>query len=192
MECAIAHKIMSETTQPPAMATVPTDQSGLELYRNALNFNVISRYDNKIKQLLYHTSHCVIYKFDAASEEWEKTDFLGTLALYLREFVTPPRGAPPTFEILQQLFCYGLILMNRNNPQCFSLGLVPNKITQHYFPHGVNNMGILGMDVELNGNLIIVKNLLGEIWGLWVFNEAEREKLYKLLAFCLNNDKSAV
>lgn len=80
--------------------------------------------------------------------------------------------------------------MNRNNPECFSLGLVPNKITQHIFPQGVNNMGILSMDVELNGNLIIVKNLLGEIYGLWVFNEAEREKLYRLLEFCLTNDKT--
>ena len=51
-------------------------------------------------------------------------------------------------------------------------------------------MGILSMDVELNGNLIIVKNLLGEIYGLWVFNEAEREKLYRLLEFCLTNDKT--
>ncbi|RLV86823.1 mRNA-decapping enzyme subunit 1 [Meyerozyma sp. JA9] len=172
------------------MTTVSTDQNALDLYRNALNFNVISRYDNKIKQLLYHTSHCVIYKYDATTEEWEKTDFSGTLALYLRDFATPHRGAPPTVDTLRSLFCYGLILMNRNNPECFSLGLVPNKITQHIFPQGVNNMGILSMDVELNGNLIIVKNLLGEIYGLWVFNEAEREKLYKLLEFCLTNDKT--
>lgn len=168
-----------------------TDQNGLELYRNALNFNVISRYDSKIRQLLYHTSHCVVYKFDAASEEWEKTDYLGTLALYLRDFAAPQRGMPPTLATLQSLFCYGLILMNRNNPECFSLGLLPNGTTSKIFPHGVNNNGILQMEVELNGNLIIVKNLMGEIYGLWVFSEAEREKLFKLLEFCLTNDKTA-
>lgn len=167
-----------------------TPQKALELYRNALNFNVINRYDPAIKQLLYHTSHCVIYKFASDSEEWVKTDYQGTLALYLRDFTLPQpgEGSGPQYADLQSLFCYGLILLNRSTPECFSLGLLPNKITRHFFPHGVNGNGILGMDVEMNDNLIIVKNLLGEIYGLWVFNEEDRVKLVKLLEFCLKNE----
>lgn len=168
-----------------------TAQKALELYRNALNFNVISRYDEFIKQLLYHTSHCVIYKFNDETQEWVKTDYQGTLALYLRDFKVPQnQGFPPTYQDLQNLFCYGLLLLNRNNPECFSLGLLPNKIIKHFFPHGLNNMNILEMDVELNDNLIIVKDLVGDIYGLWVFNEDDRMKLYKLLEFCLTNDSS--
>ncbi|KAG2735152.1 hypothetical protein G9P44_001366 [Scheffersomyces stipitis] len=113
-----------------------TTQEGVKLYRNTLNYNVISRYDPAIKQLLCHTSHCVIYKFNENNEEWVKSDYQGTLALYVRDFKVPPANAQPTYSDLQELFCYGLILMNRNNPECFSLGLLPNKITKHYFPHG--------------------------------------------------------
>ncbi|CAN3357608.1 mRNA-decapping enzyme subunit 1 [Diutina catenulata] len=159
-------------------------QDALKLYRNTLNFNVISRYDPAIKQLVYFTSHCVIYKFE--DETWVKTDFQGTLAFYLRDFQLP-QGPCHSYQDLQRLFCYGLILLNRSNPECFSIGLVPNKITKTAFPHGVNNNGITEMDVELNDNLIIVKNLLGEIYGLWVFNEEDRAKLFKLLDYCLKS-----
>lgn len=190
MSGKVSHRSSRGQTPEVAQEDIKA-QKALELYRNALNFNVISRYDNCIKQLLYHTSHCVIYKFNDESEEWVKTDYQGTLALYLRDFKIPQnQGFAPTYQDLQNLFCYGLLLLNRNNPECFSLGLLPNKIIKHFFPHGLNNMNILEMDVELNDNLIIVKNLLGEIYGLWVFNEDDRMKLYKLLDFCLTNDSS--
>lgn len=175
-----------------AKATAPVEQKilphkALELYRNTLNFNVISRYDPAIKQLLYHTSHCVIYKFNE-SQDWVKSDYQGTLALYLRNFEIPAAANPASYNDLQSLFCYGLILLNRNNPDCFSLGLVPNKIAGHFFPRGVNGAGVASTDVELNDNLIIIKNLLGDIYGLWVFNEDDRMKLFKLIEFCLSND----
>lgn len=159
-----------------------------ELFKITLNFNVISRYDPAVKQLLYTTSHCVIYKYDDPTQEWVKSEFQGTLALYLRNFVSPSHGGPLVYQELQQLFCYGLILLNRLSPECFSLGLLPNKVTRQYLPNGLNNSGVTEMDVEINDNLIIVKNLLGEIYGLWVFNEDDRQKLYKLISFCLNNE----
>lgn len=165
-----------------------SNKKALELYRNTLNFNVISRYDPHIKQLLYHTSHSVIYKYNDDTEEWVKLDYLGTLALYLRDYRLPSGRSAPTYDDLQNLFCYGLVLLNRNNPECFSLGLLPNKVINHFFPYGLPNVNILLMDVELNDNLIIVKNLLGEIYGLWVFNEDDRIKLHKLLEFCITND----
>lgn len=165
-----------------------TPQKALELYKNTLNFNVISRYDAAAKQLLYTTSHCVIYKFDDESQEWIKSEYQGTLALYLRNFVSPAPNQQLTYQDLQKLFCYGLILLNRLSPECFSLGLLPNKVTKHYFPRGLQNNGIVEMDAEINDNLIIVKNLLGEIYGLWVFNEEDRTKLFQLMEFCLNND----
>ncbi|CAK7901657.1 mRNA-decapping enzyme subunit 1 [[Candida] anglica] len=178
----------SSKTQTPEPTQEITPQKALEIYKNALNFNVIHRYDQAIKQLLYLTSHSVIYKFDDDTEEWIKTDYQGTMALYLRDFSLPQNSQPE----LEKLFCYGLILLNRNNPECFSLGLLPNKVSKHFFPHGVGSNGIVEMDVEINDNLIIVKNLLGDIYGLWVFNEDDRLKLFKLLEFCLKNDPTGL
>lgn len=165
-----------------------TPEEALGLYKNTLNFNVISRYDPEVKQLLYTTSHCVLYKYDDSSQEWVKTDFQGALTLYLRDFESPNSGVPLEYSDLQRLFCYGLLLLNRLNPECFSLGLLPNKVTAHYFPNGLKGNGVQQMDVEIADNLIMVKNLLGQIYGLWIFNEDDRQKLYKLMSFCLNND----
>ncbi|KAK6463337.1 hypothetical protein DFJ63DRAFT_114941 [Scheffersomyces coipomensis] len=167
-----------------------TTQEALKLYKNTLNFNVISRYDPSIKQLLCSTSYCVIYNFNDESQDWVKSEYQGTLALYLRDFTIPSPDHAPQYTDLQNLFCYGIILLNRTNPDCFSLGLLPNKVTEHYFPNGLNNSDIKEMAVELNDNLIIIRNLLGEIYGLWVFNEEDRAKLFKLLEFCLNGDSA--
>lgn len=166
-------------------------KKALELYKETLNLNVISRYDPCIKKLLYQTAYSVIYKFDETQENWIKTDYQGSLALYLRDFQVPT-ATSPAFQDLQKLFCYGLILLNRSNLDLFSIGILPNNVTNHYFPNGVDNCGILRMDVELKDSLIIVKNLLGEIYGLWIFNESDRSKLHKLLQFCLTNDESAL
>lgn len=173
-----------------------TTNEAFQLYRNTLNFNVISRYDPFIKQLLCHTSHCVIYKFNEDLEEWCKSDYQGTLALYLRNYKAPASQVVTTYQELQELFSFGLILLNRNNPDCFSLGLLPNKVTKHFLPRGVEFTNphtptpplILEMDVELNDNLIIVKNLFGEIYGLWVFNEDDRKMLHKSIEFCISNE----
>jgi mRNA-decapping enzyme subunit 1 len=185
-----SHSAMNKGSKKKNQKEAITTEEAVNLYRSALNFNVISRYDPAIKQLLCHTSHCVIYKFEE-SEEWVKSDYQGTLALYLRDYQVPNQSSQQaSLEDLQNLFCYGLILLNRNNPKCFSVGLLPNKITKHIFPKGVDNSGVLEMDVELNDNLIIVKTLLGEIYGLWVFNEADRLKLFKSIEYCLNSDSA--
>lgn len=163
-----------------------TPEDALRLYKNTLNFNVVARYDPAVKQLLYTTSHCVVYKFDDQTQEWLKKDFQGAMMLYLREFSSPPNNRPLGEQDLQSLFCYGLILLNRASPENFSAGLVPNAVTRQYFPNGVLNNGIKQMDVEMNDNLIIIRNLLGDIYGLWVFDEEDRAKLFKLVSFCLN------
>lgn len=159
-----------------------TQKEALELYKNTLNFNVISRYDDQVKQLLYTTSHCVIYKFK--DQDWSKTEFQGTLALYLRHFSAAISDRPLTSNDLQNLFCYGLILLNRQSPENFSLGLLPNHAVKSFFPDPAS--GVSEMNVEMNDNLLIVKNVLGEIYGLWIFNEDDRQKLFKLINFCLN------
>lgn len=175
------------------MVDVPSEQitqtEAVDLYRNTLNFNVISRYDPAIKQLLFTSSHCVVYKF-GDEEDWIKTDYQGTVVLYLRDYKLPDpnRKDPLNYQDLQNLFCYGLILLNRTKPENFSMGLLSNKMNKHFFPRGLPNMPTFEMVVELNDNIIIVKNVLGEVYGLWVYDEQDRMKLFKTLEYCLNND----
>lgn len=157
------------------MATVDTHMSqeqitrddALKLYTSALNFNVISRYDPAIKQLICHTSHCVLYKFNEQSEEWVKTDYQGALALYERSESTDAERASSSETQQRHAFNYGIIILNRTNPECFSLGIQPDS----------------GMEVELDDNLIIIRSISGEIYGLWLFSEDERESLYKTIQY---------
>lgn len=160
----------------------PDADKAVDFYKSAITSSVISRYDPRIKKLLYNASHCVLYEYNAG--EWVKKGFQGALALYLREFDDKP--SPPLSRAdLQNVFCYGLILLNRLSLQNFSIGLLPNSASRVLFPQGLDGNGVLLMDVEINDNLIIIKNLLGDIYGLWVFDEEERQKLFQLLKFCL-------
>ena len=72
----------------------------------------------------------------------------------------------------------------------FFIGFITKQNQQSVFPNGLDDSSILEMDVELNDNLIIIRNLLGEIYGLWVFNESDRIKLFKSIEFCLNTEAS--
>lgn len=144
-----------------------TRDDALKLYTSALNFNVISRYDPAINQLVSHSSHCVLYKFNEESEEWVKTEYQGALALYERNAQNDFEKTSSSESQLQQEFKYGIIILNRSNPECFSLGILPES----------------GMEVELNDNLIIIRSLSGEIFGLWLFSEEERDSLFKTIQY---------
>ncbi|KAG5421911.1 SPT20 [Candida metapsilosis] len=102
-----------------------TRDDALKLYTSALNFNVISRYDPAINQLVSHSSHCVLYKFNEESEEWVKTEYQGALALYERNAQNDFEKTSSSESQLQQEFKYGIIILNRSNPECFSLGILP-------------------------------------------------------------------
>lgn len=156
----------------------------LKQYRSELNFKVISKYDSALKQIYFHTPHCVIYRFNNLSQEWMKTDFQGSLAFYLRKKLTNYYN----ISDLLNMFSYSIILLNRNNPTCFSLGIMPNKALKTIIQDNCTGEQFVEMNVELKDNLIIVKNLLGEIYGLWVFNEFDRTKLFKSLEYCIFND----
>ncbi|KAL6950726.1 hypothetical protein ACO0QE_000007 [Hanseniaspora vineae] len=221
----------------------------LDLYRKALNYNVIGRYDPQIKQLLYHTPHAVLYRYNVAAELWEKQDTQGVLAIYLRNVNgdapeqllkvedstlltnTTADGAnshidstasmstlideaiqakdkssgakddsQDTIKILQgeDIYNYGLILLNRSNPENFSLGIVPNSVVnkRRIFRKnpasvaGVNgqNMELNNMQIEKNDGLLIIKSLLGQVFGLWIYNEKDRETLFTLIKYLLESE----
>ncbi|GME83871.1 unnamed protein product [Ambrosiozyma monospora] len=62
------------------------EQQTLDIYKKALTFNVIAKYDPLISQLMYLSSYCVVYKFDETENDWAKLDYQGPIAIYSRHY----------------------------------------------------------------------------------------------------------
>lgn len=184
----------------------------LDFYRKVLNFNVIGRYDPKIKQLLFHTPHASIYKWDVERNEWDKLDFQGVLAIYLRDIEGSKDSLLPPVEeqnwlvnsstindnnqantVLQgrDIYHYGLIILNRSNPENFSLAVIPNSIVnkRKVFNAAEDSHNPLEtMGVEMKDDLVIIKSLKHEIYGIWIHTVADRQNVYELLKYLLENE----
>lgn len=185
----------------------------MEFYRKALNFNVIGRYDPKIKQLLFHTPHASVYKWDFEKDEWNKLDYQGVLAIYLRD-VTGGDSLPPVGDSNEQsvvssagqqmdaaacgeslsgrdIYNYGLIILNRMNPDNFSMGIVPNSVVnkRKVFEADENtNNPLECMGVEVKDELVIIKNLKNEVYGIWIHTVADRQNIFELIKYLLESD----
>lgn len=190
-----------------------TSAMTMEFYRKALNFNVIGRYDPKIKQLLFHTPHASIYKWDFSKDEWSKLEYQGVLAVYLRD-VSNKQDQLPTFDNNEQsvttmasqnidvstygaaltgpdIYNYGLIILNRINPDNFSMGIVPNSVInkRKVFEASEDLQNPLEcMGVEAKDELVIIKNLKHEVYGIWIHTVADRTNIYELIKYLLEND----
>lgn len=190
-----------------------TSAMTMEFYRKALNFNVIGRYDPKIKQLLFHTPHASIYKWDFSKDEWTKLEYQGVLAIYLRD-VSNKQDLLPTSDNSEQsvttmasqnidvpsygdaltgrdIYNYGLIILNRINPDNFSMGIVPNSVVnkRKVFEASEDLQNPLEcMRVEAKDELVIVKNLKHEVYGIWIHTVADRKNIYELIKYLLEND----
>lgn len=190
----------------------------LEFYRKALNFNVIGRYDPKIKQLLFHTSHAAVYKWDCSTDGWSKLEYQGVLAIYLRdvsnhEDLLPALGnndntvitgatttqqngigsESPSSQLLtgHDIYNYGLIIINRINPDNFSLGIAPNSAINKrkiFNPEEDVRQPLHTMGVEVKDDLLIIKSLTREVFGIWIHNESDRNNIYELIKYLLENE----
>lgn len=184
----------------------------LELYRKALNFNVIGRYDPKIKQLLFHTPHATVYKWDFQDKKWSKLDYQGVLAIYLRDVFTKNSLLAGTqnhdqstisrlnngvsdlpSELLKgyDIYNYGLIILNRISPDNFSLGIVPNSVVNKrklFSPEEELYQPLEQMGVEVKNDLVIIKNLRHEVFGIWIHTPTDRENVYELIKYLLENE----
>ncbi|AQZ17296.1 DCP1 (YOL149W) [Zygosaccharomyces parabailii] len=186
----------------------------MEFYRKALNFNVIGRYDPKIKQLLFHTPHASLYKWEFDKDEWTKLECQGVFAIYLRD-VSNKDDMLPDLETQEQsvtalasqangegsisgavlsgcdIYNYGLIILNRINPDNFSMGIVPNSVVNKRkvfdAPKNMENP-LECMGVEVKDELVIIKNLKHEVYGVWIHTAADRQNIYELIKYLLEND----
>lgn len=177
----------------------------IEIYRKALNFNVIARYDPKIKQLLFHTPHANVYKW--GNDKWNKLDYQGVLAIYLRDIGDKNVMLPTTStyddavssqqpenqetQVLsgRDIYNYGLIIMNRINPDNFSIAISANSVLNKnklFNSEGIKDLE--QMRVEVRDDLVMIKTLTKEVYGIWVHTPEDRQNIYELIKYLLESD----
>lgn len=167
-----------------------TDSSQpIEIYKQALTFNVIAKYDPSISQLLHISSYCVIYQYDEDAEDWVKSSYMGPVSVYARRSIWDKVDDDKNInkvsvdQILAakqgEYYRFGLLVLNRGQPENFSLGFLGDKYIQD--DDVKDERGFL---VEKSDQLIIVRDFNGNAFGLWIFDEKDRDYLYQLLMYC--------
>lgn len=171
-------------------ANTATDSSQtIEIYKQALTFNVIAKYDPSIAQLLHISSYCVIYQYDEDAEDWVKSSYMGPVSVYARRSIWDKVGDDKSIKKVSvdqilaakqgEYYRFGLLVLNRGQPENFSLGFLGDKYIQ-----GDDVKDDRGLLVEKSDQLIIVRDFNGNAFGLWIFDEKDRDYLYQLLMYC--------
>ncbi|GMM34114.1 Dcp1 protein [Saccharomycopsis crataegensis] len=185
--------ISAATNSGSTSTTEDKDQMTLEIYRRILNFNFVGKYDPKLKQIIHQTPHGVLYKFSEATDEWEKLDFEGPLIFYERNIddvdangnVIDNNQRILSYEELKSKDNYknGLMIVNRNNPKNISLGIISKSTTTKYpdFYRGVN------YEINTTNDLLMLKNCFGEVYGIWIHDEKDREVFYQLISYSIES-----
>lgn len=171
----------SSLATPPADPPVDEQvQQTDEIYKKALTFNVIAKYDPKINQLIHLSSYGVVYEWNG--NDWDKMEYQGPIAIYSRNAIPISEDKTLTVdEILKHdYYQYGLIILNRARPQNFTVGLLGNK-------HLVAEDKEKGMEAELVEELIMIRNFKGDTFGLWIFDPKDRQYICKFLRYCIDN-----
>lgn len=158
------------------------------IFKQALTFNVIAKYDPHISQLLHISSYCVIYHYDEDSQDWTKTSFNGPTCVYARRSIWDDSNDDNINKVsVDELtnstqgnyYKFGLLVLNRSQPENFSLGFLADRYIDE---NDINEDKQLL--VEKSDELIIVRDFTGKAFGLWVFDEKDRDYLYKILLYC--------
>jgi hypothetical protein len=135
------------------------------------NYAVLQRHDKHLAQLFFTSSICNVYKFNLEDAEWDKLDCQGTLFIYSRATRDGDIGNTESFP-------YGLVVLNRHNSEDFSLGVMPLSVA--------SRKGTPEMEIKWEEPFIMVQSADGAMYGLWIFNEADRPAVQKTLQWCLD------
>ncbi|KAG0675621.1 mRNA-decapping enzyme subunit 1 [Pichia californica] len=184
-----ANTTMNETFQQKSGAN---SAQTIEIYKQALTFNVVAKYDPSISQLLHISSYCVIYQYDEDAEDWVKSSYNGPVCVYARRSVWDKYGDNIDDNQIKKVnvntilngnngeyYRFGLLVLNRGQPDNFSLGFLGDKYIED--KDVIEERGLL---IEKSDQLIIVKDFNGKAFGLWIFDEKDRDYLFQLLMYC--------
>lgn len=150
-----------------------TTSEDVDSQKAGYNFAVLQRHDPYLSQLFFTSSICNVYKFSVEDAEWDKLDCQGTLFLYSRAARDGDVGNTDQYP-------YGLIVLNRNNADDFSLGIMPLSIAAR--------TGAPEMESKWEDPFIMVQAADGAMYGLWLFTESDRPAVQKTLQWCLNQN----
>jgi Dcp1-like decapping family len=134
-----------------------------------MNLRVLRRHNPLIESLIDKSSYSVIYTFSTASTSWTKAGYEGTLFIYSQQphDIQTHTGAARGGR-------YGFCVLNRLNLENFWWEMD-------------------GGDVVLEDQIIIMRSLTGgiqpslffvnelEVYGLWLFEESDRTRIFDLL-----------
>ena len=171
-----------------------TSQQTIEIYKQALTFNVIAKYDTAITQLLHISSYCVIYQYDEESEDWVKSSYMGPITIYSRRSYWDKFDINADIKETEKInvnkiinskngeyYKFGLMVLNRSQPENFSLGLLGDRYLNN--DEIINERNLL---IEKSDELIIIRDFEGNAFGFWIFDEKDRDYLYQLLMYCID------
>lgn len=162
----------TQTTQTNGQTTSNGTQGQTEaLTVSFYNYSVLLRHDPHLAQLFVTSSICNVYRFNIEKSEWDKTNIQGTLFIYSR---VAKEGLGPGNT---GIFPYGLMVLNRLSLEDFTLGITPEVISsRHEGPE---------VAVEMEGNFIMIQAADGVMYGLWVFDETDRQLVLSTLQHCI-------
>jgi mRNA-decapping enzyme subunit 1 len=154
----------------PELTSIRKDQE--ESTKISYNYAVLLKHDPYLAQIICSSTICNVYKFNLELAEWEKLNCLGTLFVYSRVAKTVDAIGD------SKKYPYGLIVLNRLNLENFSLGISPvSRSRAASDPE---------MEVKLEDPFIMVQACDGAMYGLWLFNEADREPVLSTMQWCLS------
>lgn len=181
---------MSTSSAEPLADSGDKANEPFEIYKQALTFNVVAKYDPSISQLLHISPYCVIYEYNEESEDWVKSSYMGPVCVYARrnEWDRYDDDHFPKVEVdtvvnssTGSYYRFGLLVLNRSQPDNFSIGLLGDR---YIVDKDVQAEKI--MIVEKTDELIIVRDFNDKTFGLWLFDEKDREYMSQLLLYCID------
>lgn len=141
--------------------------------RIGYNYAVLSNHDKYLAQIITSSSICNVYKFNIDSAEWDKLNCQGSCFIYSRAPQGSDYGDTAKYP-------YGIIVLNRLSMDDFSLGITPLSVAQ--------KTEDLEMEVKYEDPFIMVQGSDGAMYGLWLFNQTDRETFRVTIDWCLKQN----
>lgn len=162
-----------QNSQRKSRSKKQSAEQAIEQMKIKYNHQVLAYHDPKLAHIFSTSCICNVYKFDVEEEKWEKLDCQGTLFVYSRQQQMNENG-----EVETDPYPYGVMVLNRTSLENFSLGITPTSIA--------NKLGIENMEVTLDDPFIMIATSSGEMFGLWLFYEPDRNSVEQMIQWCLN------
>lgn len=161
---------MAKKKNEPNGKPVTATSEDLNTSRLNYNYTVISKLDKYVAQIICSSPICNVYKFNIESGEWDKLNCQGSVFVYSR---AAKEDVGDTLK-----FPYAVIVINRLNMDDFSVGITPLSIARRTED--------LEMEVKYEDPFIMIHGSDGAMYGLWLFNESDRELFRTTIDWCLN------